>query len=32
MADAYDPPRIEERTDIGPELIGASLISGGVQG
>jgi hypothetical protein len=27
MAETYDPPRIEERTDIGPSLIGGQIIS-----
>jgi len=30
MADTYEPPGIEERTDIGPNLIGADVISGNI--
>ena len=30
MADTYDPPRIEQRTDIGPMLIGVQIISDNV--
>jgi hypothetical protein len=31
MADTkYDPPRIEQRTDIGPALIGGPTIGSGV--
>jgi hypothetical protein len=31
MADTYDPPRIEQRTDIGSALIGGPTIGSGVQ-
>jgi hypothetical protein len=27
MAGTYEPPRIEQRTDIGPQLIGAPVSS-----
>jgi hypothetical protein len=28
MADTYEPPRIEQRTDIGATLIGGQITSG----
>jgi hypothetical protein len=28
MANTYEPPRIEQRTDIGPAIIGGPAVSG----